>query len=243
MSRSSRSSSSILSVVVAGLLGGCTSILPGTPLPASGPSGQGKPAAGTSCARSAEPDVCLEWQDTRPVTGKALIAQANQDPVVAAQMLCSALPGGSWDRFLGAGHYRVIAQGPVCTISSDDLKKTADGNYEPVMEVNIWLSPKDTIAGDLAILNKREDTRAMVTTMTIAGKAAMRVGRPDDANGQGTDKEEISIAVADGDPGVLRIRQSMRPPRGKPNDSPIDRSKLETMRDPLIAELLKVLVP
>jgi hypothetical protein len=232
-------------------LAGCTSILPGTPKPEAG-TASGKPAPGGSCSRSATPDACLEWEDTKPKTGMALIEQAKQDPVVAAQMLCSALPSTLWDRFLGAGHYRVIAQGPTCTVSSDDMKKTAEGKYAPVLEVEIFLSPKDSIAGDLAILNKRADTRAMITELAVAGKPVMRIGGPDDANGQGREKEELSVAVfgdsakPDGgkaNPGVLRVRQSMRPPRGQPNDSAVDRSKLDSMRDPLITELLKVLFP
>jgi hypothetical protein len=223
---------------------GCTSILPGTPKPEAGP-GSGTPAPGASCARSANPAVCLEWEDTKPKTGEALIEQANQDPAVAAQMLCSALPSSRWDQWLGTGHYRVIAQGPACTISSDDTRKSADGTYEPVIEVEIVLSPKETLARDLSLLRSRQDTAAMVTELTIAGKPVMRVGTPDDANGQGREKEELSVAPL-GDvnkAGALRIRQSMRPPRGRPVDTAVDRSKLDAMRDPMVTELLKVLFP
>ncbi|MDX8140534.1 MULTISPECIES: hypothetical protein [Lentzea] len=228
-------------------LSGCGSIVPGTAKPESTPS-SGKAAAAGACVRSNEPEVCQEWSDTKPKTGQDLLRTAEEEPVVAAQMLCSALPGDVLDRFLGAGHYRVIAdspRSPTCTISSDDNKKGADGKYESVIEVEIFLSTKESLARDLSILQSRPDTAAKVTELSIAGKPVMRVGDPEDANGQGRDKEELSIAVL-GDkekPGALRVRQNLRPPRGTKVDAPVDRARLDSIRDPLVAELLKTLFP
>ncbi|MFD9701248.1 hypothetical protein [Lentzea sp. NPDC059081] len=227
------------------LLAGCTSVVPGSPAPQSSPTEQGKPTKDGSCARSESPDRCVEWQDTKPKTGQELLAQAAQDPLATAQMLCSAVPASVWDRHLGAGNYRVINDGQTCTISSDDTAKTSDGKYAPVLEVQAFLSASDSIARDLQILRSRKDTAAMVTELSLAGKPVMRVGDRDDANGTGRDTEQLSIAVL-GDvakPGVLRIRHSMRPPRGQPTEAPIDRSKLDTMRDPVTTEFLKVLFP
>ncbi|MEU3648755.1 hypothetical protein AB0E59_35645 [Lentzea sp. NPDC034063] len=226
-------------------LGGCSTVVPGAARPESVPS-SGTPTG--TCARSNEPEVCQEWTDIRPKTGQDLLRIAEEDPVAAAQMLCSALSGEVLDRFLGTGHYRVIADGPrspTCTISSDDNKKSADGKYESVLEVEIFLSTKESLARDLSILQSRPDTAAKVTELSIAGRPVMRVGDPDDANGQGRDKEELSVAAL-GDkekPGALRIRQSLRPPRGSKVDAPVDRARLDSMRDPLIAELLTVLFP
>ncbi|WP_439659543.1 hypothetical protein ACSHWB_45450 [Lentzea sp. HUAS TT2] len=225
-------------------LGGCSTVVPGAAMPESAAS-SGK--AGM-CSRSNEPEVCLEWSDTRPKTGKDLLRTAEEDPVAAAQMLCSALPGDVLDRFLGTGHYRVIAdspRSPTCTISSDDNKKSADGKYESVLEVEIFLAAKESLARDLSILQSRRDTAAKVTELSIAGKPVMRVGDPEDADGKGRDKEELSIAVL-GDkaqPGALRIRQNLRPPRGSKVDATADRARLNSMRDPLVAELLKALFP
>lgn len=230
---------------LAGLLAGCTSIVPGSPAPQAAPSEQATTTEGGSCARSESPDRCVQWQDSKPKTGHELLAQAAQDPLAAAQMLCSAVPAAVWDRHLGAGNYRVINDGETCTISSDDTTKTSDGKYAPVLEVQVFLSASDSIARDLQILRSRKDTAAMVTELSIAGKPVMRVGDGEDANGTGRDKEELSIAVLGdvGKAGVLRIRYSVRPPRGQPTEAPVDRSKLDAMRDPVTAEFLKVLFP
>lgn len=228
-------------------LSGCSSIVPDTAKPESAPS-SGKPEPAGACKRSDEPDLCQEWSDTKPKTGQDLLRAAEEDLAVSAQMLCSALPANTLDRFLGSGHYRVIANSqtmPTCTISSDDTKKGADDKYESVLEVEIYLSPKESLARDLSILRSRPDTSAMVTELSIAGKPVMRVGMPEDANGTGRDKEELSVAVL-GDkaqPGALRIRQSLRPPRGTKVDAPVDRARLDSIRDPLVVELLKVLFP
>lgn len=228
-------------------LSGCSSLVPGTAKPESAPT-SGKTEPTGACKRSDEPDVCQEWTDTKPKTGQDLLRTAEEDRGAAAQMLCSALPSTVLDRFLGPGHYRVIAdstRSPTCTISSDDAKKGADGKYESVIEVEIFLSPKESLAGDLEILRRRLDTAAMVIELSIAGKPVMRVGVPEDANGSGRDKEELSVAVL-GDKtqsGALRIRQTLRPPRGTKTDAPVDRARLDSIRDPLVVELLKVLFP
>ncbi|MFJ5984498.1 hypothetical protein [Lentzea sp. NPDC092896] len=230
---------------LAALLGGCTSIVSGTPAPQSDPSGESTTTGGGACARSTSPDRCVEWKDTKPKSGEELLAQAKQDPLVTAQMLCSAVPTSVWERYLGSGHYRVIDEGQACTISSDDTAKTPDGKFAPVIEVQVYLSPTDTIARDLQILRSRKDTAAMVTELTLAGKPVMRVGAEEDANGTGREKEELNVAVL-GDvakAGALRIRQSMRPPRGQPTEAKVDRSKLDVMRDPVVTEFLKVLFP
>ena len=235
------------STLAAVALGGCSSVVPGTAKPESAASvGKAEPAG--VCARSNEPQVCQEWSNTAPKTGQDLLRTVEQDPVAAAQMLCSALPGDALDRFLGAGHYRVIAdspRSPTCTISSDDNKRGADGKYESVIEVEIFLSAGESLARDLSILRSRPDTAAIVTELSLAGKPVMRVGDPEDADGQGRDKEELSVAVL-GDkekPGALRIRQNIRPPRGTKVDAPVNRARLDSIRDPLVVELLKALFP
>ncbi|KOV81820.1 hypothetical protein [Nocardia sp. NRRL S-836] len=237
----------LAATLAATALGGCSSLVPGTAKPESAPSaGTAEPAG--MCARSNEPRMCQEWSATTPKTGHDLLRTAEQDPLAAAQMLCSALPADVLDRFLGTGHYRVIAgsaDSPTCTISSDDNKKNADDKYEPVLEVEIFLSARESLGRDLSILRSRPDTAAMVTELSLSGKPVMRVGNPEDANGRGRDKEELSVAVL-GDknqPGALRIRQNLRPPRGSKVDAPVDRSRLDSMRDPLVNELLKVLFP
>jgi hypothetical protein len=229
------------------VLGGCTSLVPGTPEPESTPT-TGKPDPAGACKRSNEPALCQEWTDTKPKTGQDLLRTAEEDRVAAAQMLCSALPNDVLDRFLGPGHYRVIAdspRNPTCTLSSDDNKKGADGKYQSIIEVEIFLSPKESLAGDMEILRRRPDTAAMITELSIGGKPVMRLGVPEDANAQGRDKEELSVAVL-GDKqkaGALRIRQTLRPPRGAKTDAPVDRARLDSIRDPLIVELLTVLFP
>ncbi|SDP97880.1 hypothetical protein [Lentzea jiangxiensis] len=241
----SRLTVAFAATTLAGLLAGCTTILPGTPKPEPGPSGEDAPAAGGSCARSTSPEQCVEWRNTQPKTGEQLIAQAKQDALITAQMLCSAVPAQVWDRYLGAGHYRLIDEGRACTISSDDTAKTPDGKLAAITEIQIYLSPTESIARDLQILRSRKDTAGMVTELSLAGKPAMRVGREDDADGKGPEKEELSVAVL-GDvtqSGTLRIRQSMRPPRGQPAEAPVDRSTLDAMRDAVIGEFLTVLFP
>lgn len=233
----------VLAAAVASLVSGCTSVLPGTAKPESAPSGPREP--GASCKRSADPEMCVEWVDTKPQQGQALFAQSTQDELIAAYMLCSAVPAEVWDRLLGPGHYRFIAQGPTCTISSDDNRKAADGRFAPIAEIEIALWAKDPLATDLAFLRGNKDLAKNVSEFSIAGKPVMRYGETEDADGVGRDKEELSIAAL-GDvntPGVLRVRQTLRAPRGAAFDAPIDRAPLNSMRDVVVTELLKVLFP
>ncbi|RAS59441.1 hypothetical protein C8D87_11453 [Lentzea atacamensis] len=225
------------------LISGCTSILPGTAKPESASSSPREP--GTNCKRSANPEQCVEWVDTKPKQGQDLLAQSTQDELITAYMLCSAVPTEVWDELLGPGHYRFIGQGPTCTISSDDNRKTPDGKFAPVVEVEIAVWAKDPLATDLAILRGKKELAENVSEFTIAGKPVMRYGTPEDADGVGRDKEELSIAAL-GDvnaPGVLRVRQTLRAPRGTSYDAPIDRAPLTSMRDVVVTELLKVLFP
>ena len=225
------------------LVSGCTSVLPGTAKPQS--SSSEERASGANCQRTDNPDTCVEWIRTKPKQGQELLAQFTQDELVAADMLCSAVPDETWDKLLGPGHYRAIAKGPTCTISSDDNRKNTDGKFTPVTEIEIALWAKDPLATDLAILRGNKNVAKNVSELTIAGKAVMRYAEAEDADGVGRDKEELSIAAL-GDvntPGVLRVRQTLRPPRGAPYDAPIDRAQLTSMRDQVVTELLKVLFP
>lgn len=233
----------LAAVSAAALVSGCTSILPGTAKPESAPSG--KPEPGASCQRSANPEQCVEWVDTKPKQGQELFAQYTQDELIAAYMLCSAVPTEVWDTILGKGHYRFIGQGPTCTISSDDNRKTADGKFAPIVEIELALWAKDPLATDLAILRGKKELAKNVTEFTIAAKPVMRYGEPEDADGAGRDKEELSIAAL-GDvntPGVLRVRQTLRAPRGAAFDAPLDRAPLDSSRDVIVTELLKALFP
>jgi uncharacterized protein YceK len=232
-----------LALTATALVSGCTSVLPGTAKPQSSSSEERAP--GANCERTDNPDMCVGWIRTKPKQGQELFAQFTQDELVAADMLCSAVPDEAWDKLLGPGHYRAIAQGPTCTISSDDNRKNADGKFMPVVEIEIALWAKDPLAADLALLLGDKDLAKNVSQLTIAGKPVMRYAQAEDADSVGRDKEELSIAAL-GDtntPGVLRVRQTLRPPRGAPYDAPIDRAQLAGMRDQVVTELLTVLFP
>lgn len=233
----------LTAAAAAALAGGCTSVVPGTAKPQSSTSDERGP--GPNCERSANPDSCVEWISTKPKQGQDLFAQSTQDELVAADMLCSAVPNEVWGKLLGPGHYRFIAQGPTCTISSDDNRKTAEGKFAPVIEIEIAVWAKDPLATDLAFLRGDKNLAKNVSELKIAGKPVMRYGEAEDADGVGSDKEELSVAaLGDVDtPGVLRVRQTLRAPRGAPHDAPIDRAPLTSMRDQVITELLTVLFP
>lgn len=219
----------VVAVLLLGLATGCTT----NP---SAPSSTDKPVPppAQNCARTAEPTACVEWNPTDPATGDALFAAWQADQLVSAQMVCTALSDDKWAAYLGPGNYRVIQDGPSCAVTSDDDQVSVKiGLYglSPLKEYLDRFLPDPTLARG-------------TEQLTIAGVPAMRYTGKTDADGIGTDQEDLTIAPA-GDatkPGVLQVELILSPPRGKSASSPVDRSRLG-FRDQLITDLLTALFP
>ncbi|TWP46062.1 hypothetical protein FKR81_37480 [Lentzea tibetensis] len=224
-------------VTAAMLAAGCTTTISGHPNRESGaPASGGQTATGGGdCARSATPQNCVAWQNTTPATGSALFDKAKQDPVTATQMLCSALPAEAWDRYLQPGNYRIVEDGTSCSVWSGDDQ----------VAVKIGLDPGYSLTEYLQLFRSKPDVARDVSELTIAGKRVMRVAATYDADGKGNDRDELSIAPTT-DPaakGVLQVHLVLRPPRGSSKATPVDRTRIDGIRDAVVGDLLKVLFP
>lgn len=213
-------------------LTGCTTVINGHPVaePSTNRAasiGQLSAEPDGGCLRSATPATCQEWTDTEPATGQALLEQWARDQTISAQMLCSALPGDTWEKYLGPKNYRYIDDSTSCTASSQDNQ----------LVIRLALYGAAPLADYLA-------TRGSTETITIAGVPARRTTATDATDGIGEDSEDLILAPT-GDqnaPGVLHVQLVLRPPRGHPSTAPVDRTRL-SIRDTVVTDLLAVLFP
>jgi len=224
-------------------LGGGKLTGPSQPPPDSGSASTADPTKpGTTeqtesgCARSAKPAECAEWTDTTPESGDKLFAVRQQDPVAAAQMLCSSLPTATWEKYLGKKVYRVV-QGesrPACVVSAGDDQ----------LVVGVSLLGGSPLAEYVARYESDATLAPIADGITVAGVPAMRTANKADTDGVDVDREDLLLAPTGTatDPGVLHVQLTLRPARGKPQGTPVDRSRLE-VRDAITTDLLKALFP
>lgn len=228
----------VLGVVVLALVtvvSGCTTSIGGTARPEGSTATSTHAASGPAvCGRSADPDSCTEFHRIEPAQGQALFAAWAADETASTQMLCSARPDKSWQQWLGQGFYRYIDNGAWCELWSADDQ----------VAIKLGLFGAAPLTEYLARFQSEPGIAALTHQVRIAGVPAMTTGLAKDSDGLGQDGEQITLAPhGDADkPGVLLIHLELRPPRGKPSNSPVDRSRLG-FRDDLAAALLGALFP
>ncbi|MFC6091634.1 hypothetical protein [Saccharothrix lopnurensis] len=244
-----RRTTTALVLAAIALSAACTTRIAGNPSPAGDVTGGGATAqtsAGSTatdgrnpgsgqdaCGRSSKPEECTQWTHTTPATGQQLLATVKDNPASAAQMLCSALTEQQLDTHLGPGHYRYVEAGTSCAMWS------ADGQLAIRVGVNALYPLSEYLT------RFRNDPRlaSSVSELTIAGAPTMRTGVPRESDGKGTDTEDLVVAIGAPDkPGVMQVQFLLRQPRGKPDSTPVDRTRLD-MRDAAVGDLLTTLFP
>lgn len=201
---------------------------------ASADASTGRQSVAAVCERTAKPDACTEWKQTTPVTGQQLLTKVRDEPETAAQMVCSALSEQALDTYLGPGHYRFVEGGSSCAMWSADDQLAIRVGINAVYPLSEYLR------------RFKSDARLapQVSELTIGGAPVMKAGLPHEADGKGTDAEDLTVGVA-GEatkPGVMQVQVLLRQPRGKPDSTPVDRARLD-MRDAVVGDLLKALFP
>ncbi|MFT7835729.1 hypothetical protein Q5530_06235 [Saccharothrix sp. BKS2] len=236
-------------VLAAGALSvACTTTIAGNPGPADGVSGSTtvQTSAGSTatdgrnsdsgqgaCGRSSKPEQCTQWTRTTPATGQQLLTTVKNNPATAAQMLCSALTGQQLDTHLGPGHYRYIEAGTGCAMWSADDQ----------LAIRVGVNARYPLSEYLTRFRNDPRLASSVSELTIAGAPAMRTGVPRESDGKGADTEDLVVAVGAPDkPGVMQVQVLLRQPRGKPDSTPVDRTRLD-MRDTAVGDLLTTLFP
>ncbi|GAA2678733.1 MULTISPECIES: hypothetical protein [Actinosynnema] len=214
---------------------GCTTTVDGIARPKGGSTATSATTSGPAvCDRSPDPNTCAEFQRIEPAQGQDLFAAWASDEVTSSQMLCSALSDQDWRQWLGEGFYRYVSGGGWCELwSADDQVAIKLGLY--------GASPlRDYLARFQSDPRLAQHTRQI----QIASVPAMTTGLATDADGVGRDGEQITLAPHGGAsrPGVLLIHLELRPPRGKPDTSTVDRSRI-AFRNDLAGALLGALFP
>ncbi|MEU7527302.1 hypothetical protein AB0A74_16320 [Saccharothrix sp. NPDC042600] len=212
-------------------LTGCTTTVGGTARPGNTQSAASGP---TVCDRSADPQTCTEWRHTEPATGEALFQTWATDETTSTHMLCSALATQQWDQWLGTGHYRYIADKTWCQLSSADNQ----------IVVKLGLFGASPLSEYATKFRSNPSIAKYVKDLRLAGVPAIVSNIAIDEDGKGQERDQLILAPH-GDanrPGVLLVTLELHPPRGKPNDAPVDRTKLG-FREPLVQALLGALFP
>ncbi|WP_309111982.1 hypothetical protein [Saccharothrix sp.] len=220
-----------LTLAAIAALSSCTTSVGGTAQPESPESTQPKPAV---CDRSTDPQSCTEWKPTPPAKGDALFQAWATDEASSTHMLCSALPDQQWEQWLGAGHYRYVTDGTWCELWSADNQialKLGLFGASPLTEYSTKFRSNPSIA-------------KYVKDLRLAGVPAIVSNIAVDEDGKGQERDQLILAPH-GDanrPGVLLVTLELHPPRGKPKDTPTDRTRIG-FREPLAQALLGALFP